>query len=239
MEIGSARNAPKPATPAISCSALVVRAWTIQPLSVFTNLLEKDSLFVETSRRSTPEIPASYKWLARILMHKNSSFSGKLPWWFYLSKPDLRKIKSGLAPGHYVRLQMEFDQSEVAIFPLWAWNVVFEGGFLAQSRLEFEDWEKRLTSCVPQWQELQGLPEAWETEKVASWDCLFSAELPLSVDWDDLFSGTSSQIVVSEKLRLTQVRTTDFFHVHHSPTSLTFRYSEAVRLAKFEFSRGH
>lgn len=186
--------------------------WTIQPAHVWNLLQNRALLYVDNSQKYRGFIPPAYRWLQSQLIRRLPGYCGHLPWWAYCHRPDLRRHRHLRPKGvTEVRLELEISEERVLRFPGWAWHRVFCADYLATTREEYDDWISELRKAVPN-EETWPLPEPWRLRLEASWERLFSAELPL-LDWDESspWSRTVYLEAVFEQLRLKDVRNVTFF----------------------------
>jgi hypothetical protein len=184
----------------------MARIWTIQPAEVWEHLRDKRSVYVQDDRYRG-YIPPAYRWLQHRLAGRLSGFSGRLPWWAYCRKPDLRCHRH-LRPKStsQVRLELEISDESFVRFPCWAWHQVFCQDYLAQTAKEYEDWTTALRRAVPD-EDAWPLPKPWRRQLEASWQRLFDPNLRV-LHWDEtsLWSRIACSEGVFEVLRLEDVR---------------------------------
>lgn len=147
-----------------------VRLWTIQPLVVLRT--------IERTGRALASLdyePHAYQWLRRNVSRVLTGYTGKRLWWFYCEKPDLRIFRHREALGtRHVRIEVEIPSDRVCTFPLWAWDLVYCGRYLALSRDEYRAWECRLAKAVPD-EDVWPLPAPWRQRLERSWQRLFTS----------------------------------------------------------------
>jgi hypothetical protein len=156
-----------------------MRLWTVQPVAVWEQL-RADGHAVVDPARVNPEgwVHPRYAWLARELRARIAGRRGRLPWWAYCARPDLRWVRHSRPAGsHEVRIEFEAPDGTFADFPCWAWNEVFYGSFLALSGTEYRAWRARLRLAGVSEDE-EPLPEPFQAELEASWRRLFRPDLP-------------------------------------------------------------
>lgn len=191
--------------------------WTIQPASLVEALRSKSELYVCEKLMRRGQAPEAYKWLVSQLSIRNPNcFTGRFTWWAYLVKPDLRKMRFLLGKGSYVRIQLKKDTNSFVSFPVWAWNTVYGGAYLAKSSVENQDWERRLGESVSDWEDLSVLPPPWQKEVEESWASLFDSDLPRAVDWDEMFSNSRAEVAVFEELHFENIESYDYFEAKGS-----------------------
>jgi hypothetical protein len=185
-----------------------MRVWTIQPLGVWRSLCRQGSLQVSPDAlKYGGYIPPAYEWLQSQLAKRLSCYTGHLPWWVYCQKPDLRRHRHALRSGVVgVRLELEVSEASLLTFPSWAWHQVFCEDYLALTREEYDQWMAGLRRACPD-EDVWPPPEPWRSQVEASWERLFSAELPsLSWNWDYEWARKPSTEGVLETIRLDDVR---------------------------------
>ena len=184
-----------------------MRLWTVQPLLVWERVQSQGVLHVdpEYTGYGTPD---SYLWLVEQLKKYQRGYSGRLPWWAYCQKPDLRWVRHHCPLGQiHVRLELELPRKKAFIFSRWAWDVVYCGDFLAYGALEYAKWHGSWQAMLPYadvraWE----LPEPWYSQLRASWERLFDPDLP-SKSWEDFSEGPDDRFeAVFEPLRLQDVK---------------------------------
>lgn len=181
-----------------------MRLWTIQPLEVWTQLRASGELRVEPERLRNQYVPAQYRWLQRRLGWQS------LPWWAYCAKPDLRRHRwgAGLRQGKEQHVRLELEVSDAVTFPIWAWDTVYAGGYLALSLEEKIAWEKRL-EAIPELEDVWPLPEPLRAELEASWERIL-LELPSTCLWRgsgaSMLENTTDLEAVYEVLSFSDVR---------------------------------
>ncbi len=152
--------------------------WTYQPKAVLDTLesvgvVGVDPAFYEDGG------PVAYRWLASRLHRVIPGYSGRFPWWLYTRCP----WPEGRREGEWM-LELEIPAELCFEMPIWAWNDVFRGVYLALDRFEFERWQRRCRRSG-----LQDPPGHWEApgepqpailvdEVMASFDRLFEGNLP-------------------------------------------------------------
>ncbi len=146
-----------------------VRLWTIQPVSVWEQVRRDGRVRVDPARRSTPDyIPPAHLWLNQQLKKRLPNYNAELPWWAYRTRPDLRCHRWSQLPGgsRQVRLELEMEPEEVAVFRIWAWDRVFCGKYLG-TRAQERDWRRRLRAAG--YRHWDDLPRSFEEEREQSW----------------------------------------------------------------------
>ena len=108
-----------------------MRLWTIQPEEVWRTLQVREVLYAdEVFAYEDP--PESYVWLVRQLRRRIGCYKAHFPWWFYCSKPDIRRQRHRFGAGQvWVRLECDVPSEEVVTMPCWAWNEVYCQQYLA------------------------------------------------------------------------------------------------------------
>ena len=164
---------------------LSLRAWTIQPLSVWERLQLDGIILVNPSLR-TAETSFSLKWLVNQLQTRVSNYEGHLPWWAYDKKPDLRVFRHRLY-GPQVRIELKLPKNTYLRFPSWAWHRIFTWKSLDENdQLEIGE-----VSAPP-------------PSIVKSWERLFQLDLP-TVGYDEVLGDIEGCEVVFETLKLANV----------------------------------
>ena len=194
------------------------RFWTIQPLEVWQTLQRTGEVRVDPTNYHHQHVPERYLWLVDQLRQRCPGYTGLLPWWAYCEKPDLRTHRHRAALfdriQQQVRLELEPDPSEVTIFPIWAWDTVYCGGYLALTLSAKENWEERW-EAHPELEDLWPRPSPWREELEASWQLLFSPELPQLCPWRgreySMFERSVNSEAVVEILKFSAVRRAEVF----------------------------
>lgn len=103
--------------------------WTIQPSVVFEKMKRGSPVYVEPDQLPYGgHIPESYLSLATYLKRTMNDYSGKLPWWLYSEKPDLRTYRHTRSYGkREVRIELTLPRNRYAEFSLKLWNSVYSG----------------------------------------------------------------------------------------------------------------
>jgi len=128
-------------------------------------------------------VASFYRWLQSQLPQRITGYQGHLPWWAFSKKPDIKFHQRMLENGESAVLMKISKSSELfRCFHSWAWNRVFCEDYLADSKVEYDRWEKELRSAVPDEDE-RPLPQPWQRLLERSWDRLFDSDLP-EFDWD-------------------------------------------------------
>lgn len=173
-----------------------MRVWTIQPGLVWARLKLQGFLYVDPILRVPNSIPDEelslpWRWLTSELSHRVPGSTGRLPWWSWTHKPDLRTYRHRHY-GLHVRLELELEEQKILEFPSWAWHRIFCEEYLPLDPEEVE-------------------PSGERTEDVLaeSWSRLFDPSLPKS-GRDDMLGELTTSEVVFEALNLRDV-------VHCSP----------------------
>lgn len=185
-----------------------MKIWTIQPWNVWDQLQEFGELRTDLARMRIPNfVPDCYEWLRSQLGYAT------YPWWAYAERPDLRCYRYTSEPGIQVRMKLELAEADMCVFPLWAWDQVYCGHYLARQPGELEEWETAAEAAEPAWLDLRpDLPEPFGSQLVASWQHLFSPHLPRQAPFNQgFFCASESRVVVFEVLRMEQVQAVTFF----------------------------
>ena len=120
-----------------------MRVWTVQPLAVVAELDRSGSVRVDRDhQRYRGERPWQYEWLAAALARHHPGFSGGWPWWLSCEEPDLAAQATRTLPGgsSQASIELEIPKSRYVTFPLWMWETIFTGTYLAAGRDEFDEW---------------------------------------------------------------------------------------------------
>lgn len=140
---------PKPAEkmkyPHINNETL--RLWTIQPLSIYEELLEKGEFAVFDSEfaKSDPKHLQGYEWLIKQMQRRigESPYPNQYPIWawfqyenFKRNKPDMRSYSLPKGEKH-VRLTIELAKSDVLLSDFDKWHNVFSYQIPVIGSLEF------------------------------------------------------------------------------------------------------
>lgn len=151
-----------------------MRLWTVQPVAVWETLRSAGRIEVDRYRvHPDGWVYEQYRWIARQLRGRIPGSRGRLPWWAYCNRPDLRWVRHTHAIGsRHVRIELEAPEGSYLSFPTWAWHCVFCRDHLSLSREESRDWLHRLKAA--------GLysPDRLEEEVRTSWLRLFRPNLP-------------------------------------------------------------
>jgi hypothetical protein len=154
-----------------------VRLWTVQPVLVQETLATAGHLLVDPLRVADGWIHPQYAWLAGQLRSRIAGSHGRLPWWAYCERPDLRGLRHTRPAGsREVLIEFEPPTRAFVTFPCWAWHEVFTGAYLARNGVDARAWRTRLRAAGVRPDE--DLPEPFQTELEASWQRLFLPDLP-------------------------------------------------------------
>lgn len=188
------------------------RAWTIQPLRVWKELERRGELRVDRRFYLREDgrafVPRAYAWLAAELRRRVRGSRGRLPWWAYGEKPDLRFFRHHLprkGGADYVRLELRVDPRTALRFPTWAWDGIFCGFYLALTRREWRAWRAELIGAGLDPDERGAFPRKFERRVRASWSRLFRPGLPARAWRGEPYVQGDDRCVVFETLRLDQV----------------------------------
>jgi hypothetical protein len=175
-----------------------MRLWTVQPVAVWQQVQETGRVCVDPSRVN-PEgwVHPQYAWLANQLRTRIAGSRGRLPWFAYCARPDLRGLRHTRPHGsREVLIEFEPPAAAVVAFPCWAWNTVFIGDYLPRNRAEYRGWRDRLTRAGVDPDD--ELPRPFQAELEASWERLFDLTLPARVPYRDGFPfGATREAVVT------------------------------------------
>jgi hypothetical protein len=173
--------------------------------------------WVDPSSRVDPKgcepgyVPPQYEWLTAQLVRRRGWTPGRLPWWAYCAKPDLRRCRHRPhMPRLQARLELELPPERAFVIPCWAWNAVHCQDYVAFSQAEERDWRARMLAAVPldpdatdEPTPLWPLPEPWRSELEASWERLFDPRLP-AIGWSPAWGDERE--AVFEEIRREDVR---------------------------------
>lgn len=198
-----------------------MRIWTIQPVCVWEQIQQEGRSLALPRWDYAPHDP--YRWLAAQCHQRLPVFPGELPWWAYLTKPDLRWVRHRREAGiAFVRIELEPAPESFLVYPCWAWARVFLGQYLALNGTENEEWERRIEREFPDedtrpWP----LPDPFRAELEVSWQRLFSPTLPAASpltlgEWEPDF-GTSREAVLGA-LNYAEVRDVTHFQGSYKTT---------------------
>lgn len=157
-----------------------MRFWTIQPRSVCDQMASGGSVRVDPGHpKYGGKRPWQYEWLGAGLLRHRPGFDGGWPWWLSCDKPDIDRLRFAKLPGgtEQARLELELPGDRCTSFPLWMWETIHTGNYLAFTRKEFDDWQRELTSVVTP-PDTDRLPEPWQTRLESSWERIFERGVP-------------------------------------------------------------
>ncbi len=152
-----------------------MRFWTIQPRAVWKQMERGDSVRVDSDHpKYGGKRPWQYEWLSAALRRNRSGFDGGWPWWLSCEKPDLDRLRSTTQPGGREQTMIELDLPEdrCAIFPLWIWETIYTGNFVAFTRESLDNWRQKLQEAIPE-PHVRPLPEPWQARLETSWELMF------------------------------------------------------------------
>ncbi len=152
-----------------------MRFWTIQPLGVWRQMESGVAVRVDPEHpKYGGKRPWQYDWLAEALRRNRSGFDGGWPWWLSCKKPDVDRLVSSKLPGgrEQAMIELELPQDRYATFPLWVWETIYCGQFVAFARETFDEWYRERRAAIPE-SEGGPLPEPWRTQLESSWELLF------------------------------------------------------------------
>ena len=108
-----------------------MEVWTVQPAEVLAAVEHSGCLYVESSRLPASYVPPAYRWLRQRLRHRIPGYGAHYPWWVYCAKPSLRKCRfSRPLDAEEVLITLDVSPTELASFPVRAWNLVYCGKYL-------------------------------------------------------------------------------------------------------------
>lgn len=160
-----------------------VRFWTIQPRVIWEQMERGDSVRVDSDHpRYEGKRPWQYKWLAAGLRHHRRGFDGGWPWWLRCDEPDVADYLGATLPGgrEQASIELELPEDRYATFPLWMWETIYTGHYLASTREELEAWHRELRTAVPD-PDTGPLAEPWQGRLESSWERIFDR------DWQPRF----------------------------------------------------
>lgn len=184
------------------------RLWTVQPLEVLEQV-ERDGVALVDPARAGPSrpraaaefhTPEAYVWLTRQLQGRQPGWAGRLPWWCYPEKPDLR-LHRWHQKGPQVRLELLVPDTRVAEFPLWAWDLVFREEVLLRTERQQREWWRRAGGSRRE----GSWPPALRRRVEATWEALFDPDLPPRVRFGP-FRGSRERVAVLEEIRPEDLR---------------------------------
>ena len=147
-----------------------MRFWTIQPIAVVAELDRSGSVRVDQDhQRYRGKRPWQYDWLAAALARHHSAFSGGWPWWLSCEEPDLAAQATRTLPGggSQASIELEIPEGRYVTFPLWMWETIFTGMYLAAGPDELEDWLEVVDRISD---DGEALPPSLRDRLEASWD---------------------------------------------------------------------
>lgn len=159
-----------------------MRFWTVHPIEVWEQIQDNGSVRVDP-KRLNPDgyVHPPYQWLASRLTSRVTDSSGNLPWFAYCERPDLRWIRHSRKAGQ-VNVLIEFfpPPGNAFVFPVWAWNTIFCGKYLAFNRAEQREWNRKMREFNGRtYNTYWGSPFVkLQAELEESWERLFSPKLP-------------------------------------------------------------
>lgn len=155
-----------------------MRFWTIQPHEIWHQMERGDSVRVD------PEHPKyggkrlwQYDWLSAALCRNRTGFDGGWPWWLSCERPDLSHARSKTLPGgpEQALIELELPEDRYALFPLWMWETIYSGKYLAPGRDALDSWYQKLRAGIPD-RDVWPLPEPWQTQLQLSWELMFDPD---------------------------------------------------------------
>src|SRR5436190_21891526 len=140
-----------------------MRLWTVQPVIVWERLQSSGRIEV-----AHDWVHPQYAWIARQLKSRIPGSRGRLPWWAYCKKPDLRWVRHTRPAGSLeVRIEFDAPPQSYQSFPCWAWNRVFCQAYLSLSAVEDRDWQNRVKAAGIG--EDDPFPPRFQSELQSSW----------------------------------------------------------------------
>ena len=68
-------------------------------------------------------------------------------------------------------IELELPEDRCATFPLWIWETIYTGHYVAFTRAALDDWYRELRSAVPD-RDVWPLPQPWRTQLESSWELM-------------------------------------------------------------------
>ncbi|MCP3974502.1 MAG: DUF3841 domain-containing protein [bacterium] len=121
-----------------------MRFWTIQPRTIWDQMQRGESVRVDPENsRYQGRRPWQYDWLATALADSHPGFDGGWPWWLSCIEPDLRQQRQAELPGGTAQtvLELELPPERYVTFPLWMWETIHLGHYLAANEDELSQWQ--------------------------------------------------------------------------------------------------
>jgi hypothetical protein len=118
--------------------------------------------------------PWQYEWLSAALVRNSPGFDGGWPWWLSCGEPDLDALRSATLPGgrEQASIELELPTDRCPTFPLWMWETIHTGYFLASTREELDAWHGELESAGLE-PGVWPLPQPWRDRIEESWERIF------------------------------------------------------------------
>lgn len=160
------------------CEYDPMRMWTVQPRSVWVQIGEENAARVDPDNpKYEGRRPWQYEWLAAALERHHPAFDGGWPWWLSLVEPDLDQEGTKSLPGGIDQtcLELELPDERCAVFPLWMWETIYTGHYLAGTLEELDSWCSGLRAAVSD-PNVSPLPSPWQGRLESSWERLFDEE---------------------------------------------------------------
>ncbi|MBX7106740.1 MAG: DUF3841 domain-containing protein [Gemmataceae bacterium] len=154
-----------------------MRLWTVHPVSVWEQVRDAGEVWVDPRQVNAEGwVHPQKQWLANRLPGRLAGATGQLPWFAYCSRPDLRWVRHTRPTGQ-VNVLIEFvpPPGHAFAMPCWAWHDVFCSQYLAVSKAEQRDWNRRLRAVLGRdYRDYElPLPAPFQEELEASWERLF------------------------------------------------------------------
>ncbi len=121
-----------------------MRFWTVQPHTVWEKMQTGQGVRVDPDHpKYAGQRPWQYEWLAAALAASHPGFDGDWPWWLSTAEPDLVQQRAAALPGgsKQTLLELELSPERYVTFPLWMWETIHMGHYLAASKDEFDAWQ--------------------------------------------------------------------------------------------------
>ena len=176
-----------------------MKLWTVHPVEVWNCLRDAGEVWVDASKKPTGYLHPPYRWLADQMSSRLMGSSGQLLWFAYCSRPDLRWVRhSRLAGQLNVLIEFTPPPGNAFIFPKWAWNKIFCQQYLALSRDQHREWNRKEKASMGRnfKNQRESLPKILHAELEKSWERLFVPDLPARCSWERSLVGEGFEAVV-------------------------------------------
>lgn len=159
---------------AFSHDGVAVKFWTIQPVAVWAKMKRGEPVRVDPNHPKYGGVrPWQYDWLATTLAHHLPGFSGGWPWWLSCDEPDVAQLASSTLPGgiDQASIELELPEERYITFPLWMWETIYTGEYLAASHEELNGWHQESLGMSAA--DARPLPEPRQARLEVSWEQIF------------------------------------------------------------------